>query len=152
VLDVRSVRVTEWDARVDYVTVKTPKGVFVTKGQLSVEETRNPGCAGGCGQKTKSVDIVTTPKGKAVVVTVYEHCWNNPFPSDDPTNPIKGNSTYMQIAHVCMVDDAGSVDCNTFDISTTHTAYRKHEDDFESVPWKSPRTRRTTAAGDIVFE
>jgi hypothetical protein len=150
-LEIRSVMRTDTRTRTSNVAVRTKKGLFFTHLDLAVEDLRNPGCAGGCTQQRKSVEVVTTPKGPALATVVDEHCWNNPWPSADGEGT-PGSSTYRERAEVCTVSDAGERACTAYDVSTTEAKYREYEDDFGRVPWSSPKRRRTRPTGELVFE
>lgn len=150
-LEIRSVTRTDTRARTANVGVRTKKGIFFTNIDLGVEDLRNPGCAGGCTQQRKSVEIVSTPKGPALATVVDEHCWNNPWPSPDGEGT-PGSSTYRERAEVCTVTDGGDLACTAYDVSTTEATYREYEDDFGRVAWSTPKRRRLLPTGELVFE
>lgn len=155
-LDVKSITRTDLKARTTGVGIRTKKGIFFTDIAVALEDLRNPGCGGACSQKTKSVEMVTTPRGPALVTVIDEHCWTNPWPAAYPEVPGEegspGSSTYVRRAEVCTVDADGDVACTQHEVSKVETKYRAYEEDFERVPWDSPKRRRVLPNGELVFE
>ncbi|MBS2016148.1 MAG: hypothetical protein JST00_24920 [Deltaproteobacteria bacterium] len=152
-LEVVTVSRAERNERTSSVGVRTKKGIFFTGLALRVEELRNPGCEGGCTQRTKRSEIVSSPKGPALVTVVDEHCWSNPWPgSSDGSDAIPGSSSYRERAEVCTVSEAGDLACTPYEVATLEAKYREYDDDFARVPWRQAKRQRTLPSGEVVFE
>jgi len=155
-LEVRRITRTTLQTRTVEIGIRTKKGIVFTEIDLDREDLRNPGCAGSCRQKMKSIEIASTPKGPALVTVVDEHCWNNPWPAAYPETPgdegSPGSSTYTRRAEVCTVAGDGDVACAPFTVATHEAKYQAYEEDFERVPWDSPKRRRVLPTGELVFE